>query len=561
MSIRRRSHVPVIVTGCFLTTVGLAACSTRSSSTQSGSTTAASSASASAAPAKVAKQRADLHEIMEGRRKPRFAATDSLYDAAYDAWQIFIYLSSPVTDTTHRASPTFNKDKYPQSRDVLLWQTFAHRTELRPHGPLKAFDTLSKPDYSLAYDPADPPQRGDPDARFDLWNNLDEDNEINSCQVFGQYGLQPKPAGDKTFVLYEAKANGVEYEYVRSQFPDQDNPQGSLWSAETATTQYIQGSNAGGYDDCNCPKSSTKTVCLPCTSSTLDAPAFDGAMEVKAAWRKLLPNEDPTRYYITKAIYYKTDKNGSIKYYNDDFALIGLHIIMKLKSAPHFVFMTFEQIDEETADYRYVESGLAISDDNAVSIRRQGPSPNTDRKTNHAIASDIQQANTLFQDLTTGSLLHYYQLAGVQYKLDDCPVDRAVTEHTPEAGLDCIRAQDSSVGTCLGMDPNYYMANFVVESDPFLNNFSGPGFGKNPFSNCKNTVYQGKQYNMGGCKGCHGVAQTAFGTDFSFLLDFNGKPVAAPDVINPPSGNASKAARKPGFPTQYLDRGKGRGKH
>jgi hypothetical protein len=25
---------------------------------------------------------------------------------------------------------------------------------------------------------------------------------------------------------------------------------------------------------------------------------------------------------------------------------------------------------------------------------------------------------------------------------------------------------------------------------------------------------------MGGCKGCHGVAQTSFGTDFSFLLDF-----------------------------------------
>jgi hypothetical protein len=34
------------------------------------------------------------------------------------------------------------------------------------------------------------------------------------------------------------------------------------------------------------------------------------------------------------------------------------------------------------------------------------------------------------------------------------------------------------------------------------------------------------------CKGCHGVAQTAFGTDFNFLLDFGaGKPVNNPDTI------------------------------
>lgn len=559
MNILRRSHAPLLFTGCFLTTAGFVACSTQSSSTTGpSSASAAASVSASAPQANVAKVRADLRDVTEGRRKPRFAATDSLYDAAYDAWQIFSYLSSPVTDTTHRASPTINKDRYPQSGDVLLWQTFAHRTELRPHGPLKApFDTLSKPDYSLAYDPA--PQKGDPTARFDLWNNLDEASEISSCQVFGQYAHQPQTTTDKTFVLYEAKANGVEYEYVRNTFPDQNDPNGSLAKAEAATRAYIKGhTNAGDYDDCNCPKSSTKTVCLPCTSSTLDAPAFDGAIEVKAAWRQLLKSDDPTHYYITKAIYYKTDpKDGTIKYYNGDFALIALHIIMKSKAAPHFVFMTFEQIDEESADYRYVESGVKISDENAVPIRRQGPSPNTDRKTNHAIPPDVQQANTLFQDITTGSPLHYYQLAGVQYKIDDCPVDRAVTENNASAGMDCIRAQDSNVAACLAMDPNYYMANFVVESDPFLNNFSGPGFGGNPFSNCNNTVYQGKQYNMGGCKGCHGVAQTAFGTDFSFLLDFNDKPVTAPDVINPPpSGIADKAAREPGFPTQYLERGK-----
>jgi len=93
---------------------------------------------------------------------------------------------------------------------------------------------------------------------------------------------------------------------------------------------------------------------------------------------------------------------------------------------------------------------------------------------------------------------------------------------------------------CTGLDPNYFMANFVIESDPFLNNFSGPGFGGNPFQNCNNIVTfssqsgatQGTQMDMGGCKGCHGVAQTAFGTDFSFLLDFgNNKPSIMPATI------------------------------
>ena len=79
--------------------------------------------------------------------------------------------------------------------------------------------------------------------------------------------------------------------------------------------------------------------------------------------------------------------------------------------------------------------------------------------------------------------------------------------------------------------PNHFMANFTIESDAFLGNFFGQGFGTNPFGNGDNIVYNGASYNMGGCKGCHGVAQTAFGTDFSFLLDFGAnKPVVEPDT-------------------------------
>lgn len=70
---------------------------------------------------------------------------------------------------------------------------------------------------------------------------------------------------------------------------------------------------------------------------------------------------------------------------------------------------------------------------------------------------------------------------------------------------------------------------------------------------CQNTVYKNKLYNNGGCKGCHGVAQTAFGTDFSFLLDFgNNKPSIKPATIHydaPGSVGAKPKALK-----HYLDR-------
>ena len=91
--------------------------------------------------------------------------------------------------------------------------------------------------------------------------------------------------------------------------------------------------------------------------------------------------------------------------------------------------------------------------------------------------------------------------------------------------------------------PNHFMANHVIESDAFLGNFFGPGFSStnavfptgpkfpDGSQNGDNSLYQGKTFNVGGCKGCHGVAQTAFGTDSSFLLDFAGKPVTEPDTI------------------------------
>ncbi|HJU26466.1 MAG TPA: hypothetical protein VJ722_07325, partial [Rhodanobacteraceae bacterium] len=85
----------------------------------------------------------------------------------------------------------------------------------------------------------------------------------------------------------------------------------------------------------------------------------------------------------------------------------------------------------------------------------------------------------------------------------------------------------------------FYQANSVVETDYTLQNFSG-GQAVNgapsdynrsttpPQLGIKNVylfppyVTTAQSFNMGGCMGCHGVAQSIQGTDFSFILGESG---------------------------------------
>jgi hypothetical protein len=66
-------------------------------------------------------------------------------------------------------------------------------------------------------------------------------------------------------------------------------------------------------------------------------------------------------------------------------------------------------------------------------------------------------------------------------------------------------------------------------------------------------VFRNNIYDNGGCKGCHGVAQTTFGTDFSFLLDFgNNKPSIRPATIHYDA--LGSVVAKPTALKHFLDR-------
>lgn len=388
----------------------------------------------------------------------------------------------PDTDWT----PAKDKGKaYPD--DPLVWETYRHRVELRPyHGAMQPFDY--RPSYSYA---------GSVffalDVNINLFNNLDENNEIGSCTVYAHAGTDNR----KYQVLYQAKVNRDEYEYVLKNYPTKE----SLKQANINTFNNITKDSAyyrGATGSCNCDPAQ-KVICLPCgnTVNPETKQPYEGAMEVKTAWRKLKPNENAARYFIRTVITYTSEvKNGKKRLValNERYALIGLHIIHKTQNYPNFVFATFEHVDAQDSDMGYYELDANGNEVPPLYDKYPRLHPITavaDQSTQAAIAKlKTQNPQSVWQ---------YYRLTGVQ-------------------------AQTTNDQSSF----NYFLANYVVESDSALANFRGSSLA-DPFDGKVNVLYKGKGYVMGGCQGCHGVAQVKFGSDCSFVLDTVGKPVAEPD--------------------------------
>jgi hypothetical protein len=491
----------------------------------------------------------------------------SLEDVAKFAWQEFLALNwkasidaqHPPSPSNQRGTPdaTWNYSKpTPAYPSPVVWQTYAQTTELRPNAPLTIpWANLGVPKYSYQV----PILQGS--GSNQLWNNLDEDSEIGSCDIYSQFASQPNP---KNLVLFQVKVNRDEYEYLRSNFgADQQNPKGKLAATQAAVVANITKPPYAYYpgqtSTCSCPAG--QAICLPCGrlgGKTGVAP-IEGTIEVKTAWRKLTPQDNAAHFFTATAIYYDLNAKGQLAYYNDTFGLVGMHIIHKTTNFPDFVFATFEQTDVEGSgsDYILLTTGGSQTGPPVAIVRQQGQ---TNRLQMHPVPPLLDQVTAKVRQQIVGmnpsTIWQYYRLTGVQGASTDCPVNLGTN---PANTNNCINYQNAT--QCTTNNPNYYMANFMVESDPFLNNFSGPGFGNggNPIfpGSCQNTVFANKIYDNGGCKGCHGAAQTGFGTDFSFLLDFgNNKPAITPATIHyvppPPAITATKTFVRP--LKHYLDR-------
>ncbi|MDR3436942.1 hypothetical protein [Telmatospirillum sp.] len=83
-----------------------------------------------------------------------------------------------------------------------------------------------------------------------------------------------------------------------------------------------------------------------------------GAIEIKLAWKELGPNDDHSRFFVRRvqATLSEPSSTGQPQTRDYDAGLVGMHIAMRTRSSPEWVWATFEQIDNvrvnNTADGR-----------------------------------------------------------------------------------------------------------------------------------------------------------------------------------------------------------------
>ena len=376
----------------------------------------------------------------------------------------------------------------------------------------------------------------------------------------------PQSNSNPQLIRFMAKANGTEYGYV-------------------AENQYW-------YDTAGSPRrtarnnfiSAVKTGKFPPTSPYISFPA--DTFEVKAAFRPLTPAEQQGgRFYSTTVRYYE---QGPC-YREDTWGLIALHIIQKTPTAPAFIYATFEQADNLLTTVN--GKAVPVEDENGNVINSSPTS------TLPALTYKDDPANPLVSVtpatapacVTTGNPHLFYVnspgLTGLPggnicvNQRDHAIPPPIVTVNTaahasitaysaangisnspwPYYKLVNVQAYPFNV-TDIVPDPNsprnaatFYQANIVVETNYTLQNFSGgpPKNGAPSNYTPQGTLYQQNayvlngygtlksSYDMGGCMGCHAVAQFNNGGDFSFII--GAPPARAPEAPSVSNSEQAKA--------------------
>jgi hypothetical protein len=275
------------------------------------------------------------------------------------------------------------------------------------------------------------------------------------------------------------------------------------------------------------------------TPSSNLTPCPIGSVHLKAAWIKL-EDEDPAKYHTADAAFFKTQKDGTTCMSHGKFGLVGLHIIQRIhqgstsdaQSFPlggTYVFATWEHVDNDRAGFTYANdyvpgnNGLEPPPDQgfyphpsaALPVRRKFPILDGTRRVNEAVHAAIRSVDPR-------SVWLKYHLVGVQFQAVNVNAEPAEEPPFP------VGPNDPT-----GIGQPLYLANLVIETNDGLQHFQGQPPQLAPIQNFQslipangttgfrrqdpNLAFFGAGYTMGGCMGCHGVAEVK-GYSFSFVL-------------------------------------------
>lgn len=284
-------------------------------------------------------------------------------------------------------------------------------------------------------------------------------------------------------------------------------------------------------------------------------PPEQGSIQVKAAWLKLgganaKASDFPT-WHTAVAVNYITDPNNPngnpIPSEPTLFGLVGMHIIQRIhttdpanpgaKANPAggtFVFATWEHESifnsplagrpgqlKPTYSYSNFFLGQAVGgppikgfypplNQTAYPVTRQYPVLPSTRAVTAKFHDAIRKKNPK-------SVWLNYHLVGTQFQAVNIPNTQNPPNDPTRIGQAAFLA-NLAIETNLGLQFFEGQPPNIIVIPKFVQN--GVNSNKNPVAfmrNNPNTSFNGKPYNMGGCMGCHGVAQTK-GYGFSFVL-------------------------------------------
>lgn len=388
-------------------------------------------------------------------------------------------------------------------------------------------------------------------------------------------------------VIYEVKLNYDYYDYVR----DQQLYDDTIKNARAANSGNVSFSGhdkqskkavsfplrlnpqKGGYNGATFNSSQNYAVqyCEEQNRTLSAHPCSTGTIQTKSAWVQLDSSEVQSgKFHWTEAQYYRHDPTvpgGKCTAYGQ-FGMIGFHIIQKTLEQGHYVYATFEHGANDATPFVYANYFKGNSTIPEGFYPGFNDSPNAIKVTRqHPVFPTTQQTNARYHDLikavNPNSVWLNYQLTGVQF----IPVQCYDTENDRECQSGGFMT-GSDDPTNIGQP--FYLANLVIETNWGLQNFQGVPPGKQngnvpaaflPTSGYQSTFQSspydhyvpnesidfdrssgnignsrrnpgGRVFNMGGCMGCHGIAQ-ANGSDFSFVL-LLGQGGAGVEPVNAP---------------------------
>ena len=273
------------------------------------------------------------------------APSASYAQAAAFAWQEFIALNWPAgpqegkPDQRDAPSTTY-KFGDPTYSGPLVWETFRGKVETFPGAgdppgydasdARFGYDALPVYNYGKPVRACDASQANDPTP----WVNLDETDQILLDNMYAGIVDPSSSPGNSSpqLIRFLAKSNFNEYHYVADNKWWNKIPDSVTYLTVKKLLQTKRSPDAGSKD----------FVSLP-----------NNTIEVKAGWRVLNPAEVASGQFHTQTVRFYEKENSQAAgtsladvtpcYRDATWGLVSLHIIQKTKSAPYFIFATFEQ--------------------------------------------------------------------------------------------------------------------------------------------------------------------------------------------------------------------------